>query len=245
MLRRLLLAASGAVLFSGAAVAQTPSVWTGCYVGIDGGVAIADQSARVTTDPGQDQFSPTKSNLDDTGVIGGGYGGCSMQLGGGPFVFGVEGDVSGADLDEKNTETNRFASGVPVGSGGITFERDLAFLATIRGRAGVSRGNLLFYATGGAAFAGLDYKGTNAFVGGCPNCGSKKVSNTEVGLVAGAGIDVALGQHWTIGSEYLFYHFDGESFDTFLQPNPTSNSGHFSFGDLDIHTIRARAGFRF
>ena len=70
----------------------------------------------------------------------------------------------------------------------------------MRGRAGVAfNGNrTLLYATGGAAWADVDYTAA----------GASGFSNTHFGWVAGGGIEHMLTQNVSARVEYLHYDFD-------------------------------------
>ena len=69
----------------------------------------------------------------------------------------------------------------------------------MRGRAGVAfNGNrTLLYATGGAAWADVDYTAA----------GASGFSNTHFGWVAGGGIEHMLTQNLSARVEYLHYEF--------------------------------------
>jgi outer membrane immunogenic protein len=99
--------------------------WTGFYLGAHGGYGWT-----------------TSQGLDANGGFAGGQVGYNFQTG--SFVFGVEGDGAWANISQG---VNGIAFGVPVSA---TFKDDA--LASVRGRLGVTYGNVLFYGTasGGA-----------------------------------------------------------------------------------------------
>ena len=68
------------------------------------------------------------------------------------------------------------------------------WLATVRGRAGYAWDRLLFYGTGGAAFANVQ-----AAAGALPF-----FSSTQAGWTAGVGVEYAIWPNWTAKLEYLF-----------------------------------------
>jgi outer membrane immunogenic protein len=139
---------------------------------------------------------------DDTLFIGGIHVGYNWQKPSG-WLFGIEGDVGFAD--------------------------DIDYLATIRGRLGYAMGPTLVYATGGAAFIGLD----NGF---------DDDSETETGWVVGAGIEHKFSQNWSIGLEGLYYNFgNGEDFTVI----DGKDSTRFHFDDSDLWTVRARLTYHF
>jgi outer membrane immunogenic protein len=124
---------------------------------------------------------------DDAVFIGGGHLGYNWQRNN--LVFGIEGDVGVADTD------------------------DFDYLASIRGRIGVSAGSTLLYATGGAAFIGFgeDLAGDDEAV---------------TGYVAGLGLDHKLRENVSVGVEALYYGFEADDLG--------------SDEDINLWTARAR-----
>jgi len=162
------------------------------------------------------------------------------------LVAGIEGDFSGVDLDDSAADTNRFASGTPVGSGGISWARSQNWLASVRGRLGVALSpTALAYATGGVAWTNVDYSAVNAFIGGCPNCGIASSSGTETGFVAGGGLEIALDGNWLFRGEYLYYGFDDAHLAANFQSAPATPASTWSFKDLDVQTFRTGVGYKF
>jgi outer membrane immunogenic protein len=105
---------------------ETPSIWEGAYVGINGG------------------YGWSNSNFTDPeGGFGGGQIGYNWQRD--RFVFGVEGDFQGGDI-----------SGTAFDQFGDTARSDVNWFSTVRGRLGFASGPLLVYGTGGVAFADVD-----------------------------------------------------------------------------------------
>lgn len=222
-----------------------PFNWTGFYVGLHAGAGWAQQDAtNVQASPAFDQ-APGRGSLDGNGFVGGALIGYNFVLA--PSVIaGVEADFSWTNLDNSATDINRFASGVAVGSGGHTWSRNTDWLASVRARLGFTiTPNMLIYATGGFAWAGVDYASLNAYAGGCPNCGSVSISSTANGWVAGGGLELALNRNWLLRGEYLFYSLDGASGVSNFRSAPTVAASSHNFGDLDIHTVRAALSYKF
>jgi outer membrane immunogenic protein len=125
---------------------------------------------------------------DDTVFLGGLHAGYNWQKPSN-IVFGVEGDVSFAD--------------------------DIDYLASIRGRLGFTTGPTLFYATGGAAFLGVeDIFGDD---------------DTLNGWVVGLGAEHKLRENVSLGLEGLYYDFSDDD----------------DFDDADFWAIRARLTYHF
>jgi outer membrane immunogenic protein len=77
-------------------------------------------------------------------------------------------------------------------------------LATVRGRVGVlPTQSLLLYATGGAAFAGINTSDFAFFAAdGSSNAASS--DKTKTGWTVGAGAEWALSGGWSVKAEYLY-----------------------------------------
>ena len=149
--------------------------WTGFYVGGFGGYA-----SENTSDP-----------FAIKGGFGGGTIGYNWQFN--QFVFGLEADGAGADINNSIT-----ALGVTVGA-----KADA--LATFRGRAGVAFDQVLLYGTGGLAVADLSINATAPGV-------AISDSKTLTGWTAGAGVEWMFLPHWSVKAEYLYRSFSGQTF---------------------------------
>jgi opacity protein-like surface antigen len=115
-----------------APVYQAPMVvaptWTGLYVGANGGWGWASNfnASSTFTDPtgGGVVISPAASNLNATGAVFGGQLGYNWQTGN--WVWGVEGDFDGSNINK----LNNIGETILAGGGGA----NVNWLATIRGR---------------------------------------------------------------------------------------------------------------
>ena len=144
--------------------------WTGFYIGADVGGAWSRQSANSVSPVSANQ-GPSSGNLNSDGVVGGVYTGYNWAIAPG-LVVGVEGDFSGIRSRASYSGANTLLDGT-VERGSISASRNLDWLATARGRLGYSfTPNAMFYVTGGAAWARINYSGIDDFGGGCPACGS-------------------------------------------------------------------------
>src|SRR6202167_450840 len=164
-------------------------------------------------------FPPTGTFAFGGYLIGGTVGG-NYQIG--SFVIGLGGDGDWSHL----SGTTFNISCVVVGC-----ETKSDWLATVRGRAGWAWDRVLFYGTGGAAFANVQ-----AAAGGPPVS-----SSTQVGWTAGAGIEYAFTPNWTAKVEYLFVDLQ----------NASCGAGNCSFAgsansiSLSENIIRAGVNFKF
>jgi outer membrane immunogenic protein len=183
--------------------------WTGFYIGINGGGAWGGRSRFDF--PG----SPPAA-LDVSGWLAGGTLGANYQLG--HFVFGLEGDIDGADI-----------RGSTACLGGFTCRIRNDWLATARGRIGYAFDRLLPYVTGGAAFGGL-----NASI---PGIGS--ASDTNAGWTVGGGIEFALTGNWTAKAEYLYVDLGNFDCAVCNAGPPPARAG------FTTNVVRAGVNFRF
>lgn len=102
-------------------------IWTGLYLGAQGGVNWSDLDTDLT------------NTLNATSFSGGGHIGYNVGLG--SAVVGLEADA--------NYDNSNFAFGFP-GGGGVDY--DVNWNGTIRARAGLTFGPALLYATAGYAW---------------------------------------------------------------------------------------------
>jgi outer membrane immunogenic protein len=165
------------------AYAPAPAVplysWQGFYVGIVGGYGWGDTRHTNTLN------GVTTGNFDVRGPLLGATIGYNLQTG--PWVVGVEGDLSWARVRGSTTA---------VACGPTPCSSDLRWLGTIRPRVGYTvMPNVLLFATGGAAFgnvrAGID---ATAFIGNA----------THIGWTVGGGVEAMIAPQWTVKAEYLY-----------------------------------------
>lgn len=125
----------------------------------------------------------SNSPIQPSGIAGGVEAGYNWQRG--QFVFGAETDIelSGAD-----------ATAAP-------FQFFSPWFGTVRGRGGVTFGNVLVFGT-----AGLSYGDLRADSAGLTE------SHASVGWVAGAGVEVGFSQRWSAKAEWLYLDLADRSF---------------------------------
>jgi outer membrane immunogenic protein len=148
--------------------------WTGFYVGVHGGYGWS-----------------SNDGLDLKGGFGGGQVGYNYQMNN--FVWGIEGDIAGADISQ--TET----------FGPLSVKASFDTLASLRGRFGVAYGSALFYGTAGAGWGNFKVSASAFGL-------TASESVTLSGWTVGAGIEYAFMPNWSAKVEYLHYGFGSESF---------------------------------
>ena len=144
-----------------------PGIWQGLYAGVNAGWGWSG---------------------DASGVIGGGQIGYNWQSN--QFVYGLQGDISAADV------------GVSGSVMFINYSGSIDFVTTVRGRAGVLlQSNLLVYATAGV---GVAHWRTHADI---PGFGTLlNTSGTDTGLVYGIGVESKWTEKMTWSLEYLGFN---------------------------------------
>lgn len=199
-----------------AAPSIAPVNWTGFYGGLNAGWV--GSTGRNISNNGSDTAGgglgtglaagaiPGSLDLGYNGFIGGGQLGYNWQVNN--WVFGLEADIDGASAKADSTIG-------PITVGGFvpqttTYHRELDWLATFRGRVGITATPaLLLYATGGLAVG--QTKIGNSYI--CPTCippassqagTTNTSSNTSAGWTAGAGIEWMFAPNWSLKAEYLY-----------------------------------------
>ncbi|MEW6438609.1 MAG: outer membrane protein [Pseudomonadota bacterium] len=170
--------------------------WTGAYVGGQIGIQWGDTS--------WDRYDPTDTIFIDSefpyrtnGVVGGGHIGYNYQVN--QFVFGVEGDVEGTNFNGNGTSNgNNWAN---------TIRSNIE--ASIRARAGIAFDQLLFYVTGGGAYANFHTTAQNP-----PGIFYASDDFDRIGWTAGGGLEYAIDSNWSVRAEDRFTEFGHHTFFT-------------------------------
>jgi outer membrane immunogenic protein len=114
-------------------------------------------------------------------------------------------------------------------------------MGTLRARAGWALDDTLIYATGGLAYASMEF-------GGMVDGVNSSETKTTKGLAIGAGMEHALSDDFSVGVEYMYVNF-GKT-DHFLTDGGAGNTAGTTSGTArmdyqDFHTVRATANYRF
>ncbi len=113
----------------------------------------------------------------------------------------------------------------------ITGRAQIDWLATIKGRIGVTADRTLFFATGGLAIAGVTQETTAVLDVSQPDDSvlrttwSGSNSETRFGFVVGGGIEHALDDHWIISGEAEYFNLGTAEYDV-LPDQLDENYGH-------------------
>ena len=163
--------------------------WTGVYIGgsVGGGWGNVDTNVSCLGDDcagaiAEGAFSTHfSSHLD--GGLGGGQVGYNFQAGKN-LVFGVEADFSGTSISGSDLQQTSGGSDHPAEFAEVS--EALKYFGTVRGRVGYTAGNWLVYATGGLAFARVDY-GYSVSEPDTSTTGSVSASEHKSGWTVGGG----------------------------------------------------------
>jgi outer membrane immunogenic protein len=242
--------------------------WTGFYAGINGGGVWTRDPSMTYTDLANsgntfNSYVPTTVNASAASGLAGFHAGYNWQSAPN-WITGIEGDWDWTHLSAGGTNNLIRALTGTLLTDNAFLETKVNWLASVRGRLGYVSNNWLWYATGGAAFADMDFNAHVTCTGVPPLCtppGQQiltQVSDIRVGLVVGGGVEFKPGGNWVLGAEYLYYHFGATStggswFVTGTgAPAPFynctvagQNCANFSYGDIGVQTLRARLSYQF
>lgn len=166
--------------------------WSGCYLGIHGGVAGGHTTWKDSVPNGAIDATMTgkTANTDMSGGFYGGQVGCDYQFS--SLVVGLEGSASawsliGTNMDQFNPTWALRAQTHWIGS--------------VTGRVGFAAERALIYARGGIAWANntFEIENTGIFEG--------KPSMTRTGFVVGGGVEWLVAPCWTVFIEGDYYSF--------------------------------------
>jgi outer membrane immunogenic protein len=236
-----LLATASTVAFTGAANAQPlqshdPSItnWTGWYAGLNlsatrhhATTTDVDGWGRTALGPGNPPYVTPFFESRKTGIGFGGQVGYNWQVD--RWVAGVEGDIGYVGAKKTFTPGSSFTACGTACT--VSATNELTWLATFRGRAGVTFNSVLFYGTAGVALGGIQNNwgyGDAARVGiGSFSDSQFKVDHVRAGFVYGGGVEWAATQHWLVRAEMM--HADlGTSSATISGPSLWAPAGTYT-----------------
>lgn len=219
--------------------------WTGFYAGIQAGYGRDRNSVegrQIADDPAVIETLPYTVGMGAKGMFGGLQAGYNWQTA--SFVYGIEADLSYASIDGQGTQNALFSPFGPLNGQFAQTHHELSWLATFRGRLGITPvDRLLIYATGGLALGRVEYASLR-YVGPTIQFESSD-SASKFGWALGGGMEWALPGNWRVKAEYLHYdlgrHTVIYSDAGFASLNSSLESGFKSSGDI----VRAGLNYRF
>jgi outer membrane immunogenic protein len=241
--------------------------WSGFYFGGNGGYGFGSSSVAYTpNDPaarlgtcghsGGGTCIPSAGFRED-GPTAGGQVGLNWQINS-MWLTGVEADYQWSDFKGAGSSTFHLGG---VGTTSMNAVGTAKSFGTVRLRMGViPMAPLLFYGTGGVAFAKVSENlsatpaATNLFssggfsyscVSGAP-CFAGSSSNTLWGWTLGGGAEYALTNNLTLKSEILYVHFPGVSATAVAQGTTGGTApASFTAGFSIVGFVVARGGLNF
>lgn len=213
---------------------QTPVVvplqaynWSGPYIGLNAGYGwgSGDGTLGVSSNFISNWLS-TGSGSGINGGLGGGQIGFNWQQQ--SVVLGVEvdGDWSGQQLDQT----------IICGFGCVASETlKVQAIGTARARVGVAFDRVLLYATGGGAWANIQFNGTSPVA-------TVNLSDNRFGWVAGGGIEYGVTDWVSLRAEYLFTEINGFTASAAI---PAGLGGGTLTGTANLRDSIVRAGIDF
>jgi outer membrane immunogenic protein len=193
--------------------------WTGSYIGISGGGAWG--SSVVHNDlAGVDQTP----RFDLHGGIIGYTSGFNLQSGN--ALYGYESDTS---ITSKGGSAFDFPP-----NGAFNNQVKEPWLSTYRGRLGYVQNNWLFYATAGAALAGVDTNSSGPV-------GTISERHWHWGWTVGGGVELRLTPDWTTKVEYLYVGLQDKSY---FNPAPSPLFPTNQRVSLDDHIVRVGVNYK-
>jgi outer membrane immunogenic protein len=176
--------------------------WTGFYFGGNIGANLLYDTFTVQGATSAGYLNAgTSTKLSSFGLIGGVQGGADYQFG--PMVVGVAGSWLATTLSA-SAITASLNTAVPESERANTNGR---WFATATGRIGFAANDFLYYAKGGAAWAGIDYREDVLFGPLNPVSSSQSLAAYRVGFTVGAGLEYELTEHFSAFLEYDFLDF--------------------------------------
>jgi outer membrane immunogenic protein len=201
------------VAYGGSSTAVSPNSqsaanWRGLYAGINGGLTSGNADKDATALPPTDavELETTKFPVSLKGGIFGAQLGYNWLIGSKQaLLVGVETDFNWSTL-KGDTQQSVDVSAEPTDAL-VSTKQQVTWLGTLRPRVGfIVKNNTLFYVTGGLAYGHIkNTANTDGRPEGENQYYQASTSVTKVGWVAGAGIELASSQKWSVKLEYLYY----------------------------------------
>jgi outer membrane immunogenic protein len=182
-----------------APVAPPTWSWSGFYAGFHVANGWANNTWRSGSGAIFDSpilaplFIPFIGSASGSGAVAGGQVGYNYQIG--PWVFGVEGALSAADIN----------SNMPCAQAFFSCNASVDGLGTLTGRAGFAFDQFLIYGKAGAAGQHVHYNMNLIPIAGLANV--LHGSDSRAGWTAGAGVEFAFSPALSAVAEYDYLDF--------------------------------------
>ena len=204
--------------------------WTGFYIG--GNLGAGWSQGNVT----DSFFGLNYTSNSNAAFLGGGQVGANYQIN--SWVIGIEGDFDWLANNQNS------GPGTPVAGTTLQVSSNDRWITTIAGRVGYAFDRVLIYGKGGGGWVGNN----NFTVTNVPTGTSVAFSNsnTNSGWLAGAGVEWAFAQNWTVRAEYDFLGLSNQSYTlpaTF--PVAALRGDTFSTNNRDVQMFTVGVNYLF
>jgi outer membrane immunogenic protein len=239
--------ASAADLAVSAAPAPVAApTWTGFYIGVHGGAAMASPSNWSFNDP-SGFFLPVTFGQSGaaTGAVGGLQVGYNWQFAP-TWVAGVEGDFSWASLADHRTSAPVIGGGVLLAGSSLSMSANTQWLSSVRGKLGFTGwfNNTMLYVTGGGAAANIEY--VAQLIPGVTALSVNSFNSIRSGWVVGGGAEWMATTNILLRAEYLYYGISaGLSADSPGLPPTAPRRFNYSWSREDIQVFRVAGSYKF
>lgn len=233
--------------------------WSGFYIGVQGGGAWGTTEDSATSFVNcfggvclpRQTFTPVgaeRSSYTMNGFHGGGTAGFNWQFG--QVVAGVEGDISGANIEGTGDCALGYAFNLGTGHLPAGCSTKMPWFGTLTGRLGVTIDHALVFVKGGGAWAHFDRSVTLGLVANGPGAlqGDGSFGENRSGFTVGTGIEYALGSNWSAKVEYDYMDFGTKS-SVVSTTGTLFGAGNVNNLTVDVrervHVVRAGLNYRF
>jgi outer membrane immunogenic protein len=221
--------------------------WTGIYGGFHAGYGFGEVDARLQREGGVVAgFSaagiiPNRMSIERDGLILGAQVGYNMQFN--SFVAGIEADIAYSGVSGSTTRPFTDPRGPGFFSNAARLKSDLDYLGTVRGRFGFAIDRALIYGTAGLAYGETTVRGSLTSTDAPPTfaAATGRERGTNVGFAAGAGVEYAILNNFTIRGEYLYYNLGKQTVAVAQSATP----GNFADYRIESDGHLARLGVNF
>jgi outer membrane immunogenic protein len=214
-----------------------PYIWSGFYIGGHVGHGWGEEVWSLPEPIPNTTFFGSAGLPDQSpsGLLAGGQIGVNFQIG--PWVFGVEGKVSWADLEDNST---RVLSSVATAD----FRSRVEYLGDVTARLGYTiQPTVLLYLKGGVAFDSSRLDSALTILS--QTSATVTLQQDRIGWTIGGGVEWALAGPWSFKIEYQYMDFGSDTDNaTFTVPGEGSFTVPVTL-EQDIHLVRVGINYRF